>query len=261
MHQKVPVRNVPGIGACQGEHQQVINREGGDCLLACQHIFWRTQLADQGNLLILQLRGLLAPYHDKRMVMPLGRRCPEVVGATPANGEVLTMAAFDVQDLHHVVAAGRADKTADLEANARIAHAFFRDQCLEPLAECRPVERVLRVLVINAHAASDVEQGQLQTVFGAELAEGATVAADQSQVSAHIKLMRQHMKMQALQFQPGLITQQLQRFVQCVFVQAEGGRFTAHHQTAIGCFSQFQVQAQQDRRPLAPSGSDARQAA
>lgn len=93
--------------------------------------------------------------------MSLGRRCSEMVSASAANGKVLTMIAFNVQDLHHLVTAGRADKAADLEADAGIAHAFFSDQRLESLAEQRPIERALWVLVVDAHCATDIEQGQL----------------------------------------------------------------------------------------------------
>ncbi|MNU05507.1 hypothetical protein D3C72_2503370 [compost metagenome] len=53
--------------------------------------------------------------------------------------------------------------------------------------------------------------------------------------------------MQALELQGGLLAQQCQGFVQCVFIEAERRGLAAHHQTAVRCLGQLQVEPQQHR--------------
>ncbi|MNE38729.1 hypothetical protein D3C80_1326390 [compost metagenome] len=76
-----------------------------------------------------------------------------------------------------------------------------------------------------------------------------------------IQLVRQQMKVQALELQRRFLAKQLQRGLQALFVETEGGRFTAHHQPALRGLGKLQVEPQHDRCAHAAFAGDASQAA
>jgi hypothetical protein len=116
VHQKRLMGNVPGVSTGITEYDQITNPERRNMNLAGKHIFGRTQLTDQGDGMIgnawrCSVRVVDGQY-VKRMVVGLGRWCPEVVSAAPADGKPFLAAAFNIQNLANIVTTGSGYETA-----------------------------------------------------------------------------------------------------------------------------------------------------
>ena len=121
-------------------------------------VLGRAQLTDHVHVRIAQLgpfvrmRPVRHRQHAEWMAVALRVRRAELVGAAARHRVVAAEGLLQVDDLHRVVAAGRADIAAAFEAQARGAGA---DERLQTSGERGPVELPLRLAVVDADAATD----------------------------------------------------------------------------------------------------------
>ncbi|MNL16274.1 hypothetical protein D3C87_1373060 [compost metagenome] len=158
MTEEIGVGNVVAIGPRQRQHQHVADLHPGQRAVSAEHILGRTELPDDGPVLLSRRRCHAIPGQvNDRVIVPLGHRQPELMGAAAADQEVLAVTGFAVQHFDGVIAAEGADETTGFEAHdGRIGTG-----CQAPpqvRAQPLPVE-LLRAEVIDPQAAAHVEVG------------------------------------------------------------------------------------------------------
>jgi hypothetical protein len=176
MHQKRLMGNIPGVGTGVTEYHQIANPERLDINPAGEHILGSTKLADQGNGMIGNDWGCSLPVvggqNVKRMIVGLGRRSPEVVGAAPADGKPFLAASLNVQNFANIKTTGSGYETTTLEPDFPGTIRVSLKQFIKAGTKPRPVKLLVGPGVIYPDSAPDIYLGNGQVVPGFPRTDG-----------------------------------------------------------------------------------------
>ena len=234
-HQEVVVRDVPRIGAGQGERNDVTGAQARDVHAAGKDVLRRAELPDERHGLVGGLRPLPAMWPARhgqdreRLVVPLRSGGPQVMGTAADHRERMPLTALDVDHCRDVPAAVRRHRAAWLDP--------YRlpppRNPAEPAAIGRPVESSIRPPVVDGHAATDVDLGMCDVPRRTPVPCKRDHPGGDAEEGGRVEPARQ-MRVQAAKAQPPEARQQDAAVVERVRVHAERRRAAAHRESSRG---------------------------